>query len=345
MAKRGTGHYNRTFSEEKWEKVNPKNKAIVEDFLIECRSQKKSPRTIEAYRQDLRIILIHVMEKLDNRSLLELTKKDFRNITLWLSEGIGGTDADNQGRSSSRVNRLKAAINSCMDFVECDDSYEYDQNMAKKVKGLPKERVKTDESAFFFTFQEFIEVRNRLVENGDLQIAALWSLAFDSGARRGELAQVEKHCFLKPDNHWTNVVRGKRGKMFPLVYLDDTREIVMRWLEQRGDDDIDLLWVLGEYENKRAANSEVLYSWVLKCAKVMAEIRNDSAELFPHAIRHSRAECLSRGEDDRLKDENGNNRVYTLDEIRVLLHHDSVDVTQGYLKPRDNEILEGMFGF
>lgn len=342
---RGSGKYNQTYTPEKWERVNPENKAIMEDFLIECRSQKKSPKTIEAYRQDLRIILIHIMEKLDNRSLLELNKKDFRNIMLWLSEGMNGSNTDSQGRSAGRTNRLKSVLNSCMDFVECDDSYDYDQNMAKKVKGVPNVRVKTDESAFFFTFQEFMEVRRLLIEDGDLQLAALWSLAFDSGARRGELAQVEKHCFSNPDNHWTNIVRGKRGKMFPLVYLDDTRDIVVKWLEQRGEDDIDLLWVTGEGENKRAATSEMLYSWILKCAKLMSKVRNGSAELFPHAIRHSRAECLSRGEDDRLKDANGNNRVYTLDEIRVLLHHDSVDVTQSYLKPRDNEILEGMFGF
>lgn len=342
---RSSGKYNRTFSEEKWAQVNPENKAILEDFLIEYRSQKKSPKTIEAYRQDLRIILIHIMEKHNNKSLLDMTKKDFRNITLWLSEGLNGNETDSQGRSASRTNRMKAAINSLLDHVENDDSYDYDQNMAKKVKGLPKERVKTDEDAFFFSFSDFIKVRDRLIESGDLQTAALWSLAFDSGARRTELSQVTKQGFYEPTNHWTNVVRGKRGKMFPLVYLDDTREIVLKWLEQRGEDNIDCLWVVGNGEARHAATSELLYGRIVKCAKVLSEIRGEDCEIFPHSIRHSRAECLSRGEDDRLKDENGNNRVYTLDEIRVLLHHDSVDVTQSYLKPRDNEILQGMFGF
>ena len=335
--------YNRTFSPEKWEQVNPENKQILDDFLLEFRSQKKSPRTIQAYYQDLRIILIHIMEKHGNKSLLEMTKKDFRNISLWLSEGMNGNADDNQGRSNARVNRMKASLNSMMTFCEEDDSYDYDQNLAKKVKGLPRERVKTDESDFFFTYSEFIAVRDRLVANGDLQTAALWSLEFDSGARRGEIAQVEKAGFYDPNTHWTNVVRGKRGKMFPLVYLGDTRDIVLQWLEQRGDDDIPLLWTVGSGEDKHAADPDLIYSRIMKCSRILSEIRGEECEIFPHSIRHSRAECLSRGEDDRLKDANGNNRVYSLDEIRVFLHHDSIDVTQGYLKPRDNEILEGMF--
>lgn len=342
---RGTGKYNRTFSEEKWSLVNNFNKESLEDFLTECRSQKKSPRTIEAYWQDLRIVLIHILDKHDNKNVTELTKKDFRNIVLWLSEGVGGTDDDNQGRSNARASRIKSAINSYMDFLENDDSYDYDQNMAKKVKGLPKERVKTNEDDFFFTFTEFIAVRDRLIENEDYQTAALWSLSFDSGARRNEVAQVEKSCFYDENNHWTNVVRGKRGKLFPLVYLDDTREIVLKWLEQRGEDDIPSLWVVGAGDNKRAADRDVLYSRIVKCSKILSEIRGKETEIFPHSLRHARAECLSRGEDDRLKDGNGNNRVYSLDEIRVLLHHESIDITQSYLKPRDNEILQNMFGF
>lgn len=342
---RSSGKYNRTFSEEKWALVNKFNKDSLDDFLTEYRSQKKSPRTIEAYKQDLRIVLIHILDRYDNKKVTDMTKKDFRNIMLWLSEGVGGTKDDNQGRSNARSSRIKSAINSYLDFLENDDSYDYDQNMAKKVKGLPKERVKTDEGAFFFSFAEFIKVRSRLIEAGDLQTAALWSLAFDSGARRTEIAQVEKHSFFDPNTHWTNVVRGKRGKKFPLVYLDDTREIVLKWLEQRGEDNIDCLWVVGSGDDRHAATSELLYSRIMKCDKILSEIRGEPANTFFHSIRHARSNVLFCGEDDRLKDKEGNNRVYSLEEIRVLLHHDDISTTQSYLKPRDSEIINEMFGF
>lgn len=338
--------YNRTYSEEKWEKVNPENKAILDDFLLDMRSRKLSPRTVEAYRQDLRIMLCHILEAHENKSVLELKKKDFRAINLWMSEGLGGTSEDSHGRSSARVNRMHSAMNSLMTYV-CDNEEDYgiEVNQSKRVPGLPKERVKDNEDDFFFTYEEQREVLRRLIDMGEIQIALLWAIAWDSGARKTELTQIQKESFADPNCHWTNVVRGKRGKKFPLVYLEDTRELALKWLEIRGNDDIPELFVVGNGEEKHAVTGENIYAWVLKCSKILSEVRGENCEIFPHSIRHSRAECLSRGTDDRLKDAEGKNRVYSLDEIRVFMHHDSVDVTQSYLKPRDTEILNEMFNF
>ena len=338
--------YNRTYTKEKWELVNPQNKQILAEFLLDLKSRKLSPRTILAYEQDIKIILCHILDNMDNMSVLEMKKKDFRNISLWLSYGIGGNENDSEGRSNARCNRMHSALNSMMTYV-CDNEEDYgiEINQSKRVPGLPKEPVKNNEDDFFFTYAEWKEVRSRLLKMGETQIALLWAIAFDSGARKAELAQIEKASFLEDDSHWTNVVQGKRGKRFPLVYLSDTKRLARRWLKERGDDDIPNLFVVGQKGFRHAAGGENIYNWVLKCSKILSEVRGEPCEIFPHSIRHSRAECLSRGEDDRLKDENGNNRVYTLEEIRVFLHHDSVDVTQGYLKSRDNEILEGMFQF
>lgn len=338
--------YNRTYTEEKWVQVNPENKAILEDFLLDMRSRKLSPRTIEAYRQDLRILLCHIFDAHNNQSVLELKKRDFRAINLWMSEGLGGNAEDNKGRSSARVNRMHSAMNSLMTYV-CDNEEDYgiEVDQSKRVPGLPNERVKDNEDDFFFTYSEHREVLRRLIEMGETQIALLWAIAFDSGARKTELTQIEKANFCDPNCHWTNVVRGKRGKKFPLVYLDDTRKLALKWLEERGEDDIPELFIVRNGSEIHAATGDNLYAWVQKCSKILSDVRGEPCSIFPHSIRHSRAECLSRGEDDRLKDANGNNRVYSLDEIRVFMHHDSVDVTQSYLKPRDTEILNEMFNF
>ena len=160
-----------------------------------------------------------------------MNKKDFRGMSLYFTEECG--------MSSARVNRLKSSINSLLTFCEEDDDYDYEINMAKKVKGIPRERVRDDDDDFFFTFEEFIKVRDILVEKGKLQSAVLWSLGFDSAGRRNELLQVEKHGLT--ENNKTNIVVGKRGKKFCLVYLDDTKELIRQYLEERGEDDIDSL--------------------------------------------------------------------------------------------------------
>lgn len=331
---RGTGIYTQIYTEEKWNMVNPENKAILEDFLTECRQQKKSKGTINGYFQDLRIVLIKIMEDFNNKNILEMTKKDFRRLNIWFDEC---------GMSPARCNRLHSSTNSMLTFCEDDDDYDYDINASKKVSGIHNEKVKTNEDNFFFTFDEFIKVRDILMEQEEYQIAAMWSLAFDSGARRNEVFQVEKYGLL--DGNKTNIVRGKRGKMFPLVYLDDTKEIIRKYLEWRGEDDVDSLWITGRGETAKAISPLTLYNRIMKCNEILSEVRGEETNIFFHTCRHSRIECLLQGQDERLKDENGENKKFPLEQIMIFVHHSDVSTTQSYTKNHDEDTINEMFGF
>ena len=190
--------YNNFYTEELWEKVNKKNKRILEDFLAEYKQRRKAKGTIDGYFQDLRIIFIYILKEHDNKCVLDMTKKDFRGMSLYFTEECG--------MSAARTNRLKSAINSLLTFCEEDDDYDYNVNMSKKVKGIPRERVRDNDDDFFFTFDEFIKVRDILVERGQLQLAVLWSLGFDSAGRKNELFQVTKHGLVNGNK--TNIVVG-----------------------------------------------------------------------------------------------------------------------------------------
>lgn len=332
---RSRGIYNEVYTPEKWEKVNPENKDILNDFILEYKQRKKAKTTIEGYFQDLRMILIIIMERYDNKCILELNKKDFRNISILLS--------DDFELSSNRVNRMKSAMNSMLTFCEEDDGYDYDINYAKKVAGLPKEKVKTNEDDFFFTYEEFIKVREKLIEIGDLQTATLWSIGFDSAGRKNELYQISKRGLL--DGNKTNIVRGKRGKMFSLAYLNDTKEIIRKYLEERGEDNIDSLWINKIGQEKEEIKIGALYTRIIKCSDILSEIRGEETNIFVHTMRHSRVESLLQGTDDRLKNPDGTNRKYTLDEVMVLCHHGDVSVTASYAKDHSEDTIDNMFGF
>ena len=81
--------YNKIFDEEEYKKVNRENKDLLDDFIIECKATKKKPSTIAQYYNDGRIVLLYIKQKLDNKSILELSKRDFRNFTLYYSEELG----------------------------------------------------------------------------------------------------------------------------------------------------------------------------------------------------------------------------------------------------------------
>ena len=334
MAERGRIYHN-FYTPKLWEQVNKENKRILDDFLAEYRQRKMSKGTIAGYHNDLRIIMIYILLELDNRCVLDLKKKDFRGLSLYFTEECE--------MSAARTNRLKSAINSLLTFCEEDDDYEYEINYAKKVKGIPKSRVKDDEDDFFFTYEEFIKVRDILVEKEKWQLAVLWSLGFDSSGRKNELFQVEKHGLL--DGNKTNVVIGKRGKKFPLVYLDDTKELIRKYLEWRGEDNIDSLWIKGSGENKEPiSDPNVLYGRIVSISKILSEVRGKQCNIFTHTMRHSRLECLAQGTDERLLDENGRPRKYPLEQIQVFAHHSDVSTTQSYLKDHSEDTINSMFG-
>ena len=211
------------------------------------------------------------------------------------------------------------------------------------MRGIPKNRVKDDEDDFFFTYDEFIKVRDILVKQEKWQLAVLWSLGFDSAGRKNELFQVKKEGLLNSNK--TNVVVGKRGKKFPLVYLDDTKELIRKYLEWRGDDDIESLWIKGTGDKKEPiSDSSVLYDRIVSISKILSEVRGEECNIFTHTMRHSRLECLSQGTDLRLLDENGNPKKYPLDQIQVFAHHSSPDTTMGYLRDHSEETINNMFG-
>ena len=181
-----------------------------------------------------------------------------------------------------------------------------------------------------------------LVEKGRVQDAVLLSIGFDSAGRKNELYQIVKHGLL--DGNKTNVVIGKRGKKFPLVYLDDTKELIRKYLEERGDDDIDSLWIKGSGDHKSSVTKDSLYNRMRSISDIFSEVRGEPCNIFMHTMRHSRAECLKQGTDLRLVDENGKPIAYPLDKIMVFMHHSDVSTTQSYLMNHDEEEIDAMFG-
>lgn len=322
--------YNRFFNKEKWEIVNKYNKELVDDFLIELKSQKKKQGTIDQYRNDLRIILLYIFDELENKPICKLKKKQFRNLMLYFQE---------KGMSNARINRLMSALRSMLEFASNEEDYEDDIeiNYASKVKGLQKESVR---EIYFLTDEQVEGIYNYLVERKQYQKACFIALLYDSAGRRREIWQVEKHNLL--ESNFTNKVTGKRGKVFPLMYFDRTKEALKLWLEQRGEDDIDSLWVVGSGENKRPASYETLYNWVQNFVDIYEELYGERMPFNAHSFRHSALESYSNGEHYVCEKLGG--KKFELEELKLLAHHSDISTTSSYLKEKDEEFLLSAFG-
>lgn len=321
--------YNKFYDEIKLDAVPKFNKELIDDFLLELKSQGKSEGTIKQYFNDLRIICIYIHDELGNKEFSKLKKKHFRNMVLFFKE---------KQMSNARVNRLMSSVRSMLEFASNEEDYEDDLeiNYASKVKGLQKESVR---DIVFLSWEEVEIIYNELKAQERYQEALLLALAIDSAGRRNELFQVKKDA-ISIDSNFTNEVVGKRGKKFRLMYNDLTKEAYQLYMQQRGDDDIDSLWISDKGE-RRSGSYDMLYAWVVTWRKILFEKTGEYKKLNAHSLRHISLELLSTGEHYLCKKLG---KKFELNELKLLAHHNDISTTDSYLRDKSDDMLLDAFG-
>lgn len=321
--------YNKFDNLEKWNKVPSYNKELINDFLLELKSIGRSEGTIRIYRSNLKIICMYIYDELNNKEFRNLKKKDFRNMVLYFKD---------KGMSNARVNNLKSSISSMLEFASQEEDFEDDIpiNYAGKIKGLGKSGVR---DIVFLTWEEVELIYNELKKQERYQEALLLALAIDSSGRKNELYQVQKNSITQ-DGNFTNEVLGKRGKRFKLMYNSMTKEAYELYMKQRGEDSIDSLWVVYK-GGLKAASIQNLYDNVVSWRKILKDKTGESKELNVHSLRHISLDLLSTG-DHYLAKKLG--KKFELNELRLLAHHESVDVTNSYIRDKSDDMLMESFG-
>ena len=322
---------NNLYSDEIYEKVNKESKLVLEDYILELKAKGRAVTTIEQYVFDIRMYLCYIYENANNKSILELKKRDFRNFFLMLQE---------TGKSSARINRVQSSLRNLLEFVVDDeDEYEdYYQNPMKKIKSIEKNPTR---EIVFLEDKEIDYLLNYLIEHNKIQKALYVSLSYDSAGRRNEIIQVEKYSFLDDEKSTTNEVVGKRSKKFTLMYSNRTKEIAKKWLEERGEDNIDSLWVSYYNGEARPLRYETLYAWAISFRSILESEYDKDLPLNPHSFRHSSLENYENGTHHTLK-YLGEDRL-DINTLRILANHNDISITQSYLKDKDSEVLNDLF--
>lgn len=310
-------------------KVNSLNKALLSDYILEIKSRGLSQGSIYQYTSDIKAFYCWLHDNVDNPYILELKRRTFRQFFLMLSE---------RGTSSARVNRFQSSLRNLLEYaVEDEDEYDYDVNVMKNIKGIKNSPVR---EIVFLTDEQITIIINKLLGDSRYQEALYLSLSYDSAARRNEVLQVEKHDFL--EGSATNVVVGKRGKPFSLLYFSRTKDIFEKYIEQRGRDNIDSLWYVGALENRKPRSYESLYSWVVGFRDILKRETGEDVDINPHCFRHSSLTNYENGTHINLA-ELGVEKM-SINVLKSLANHDSIDTTILYLPDKDEEMLMNAFG-
>ena len=227
-----------------------------------------------------------------------------------------------------------SAIRQMMSYAEDDDDeYEdYVRNVAAKIKGLEKDSRR--ETAFI-TEDQVVLLRNYLKVHKMFKHLFLLDILYDSGARISEVYQVKDADIETADKGYIKVI-CKGGRAEYILLHDRAKESLRLYLDSLNGKSI---WTT-KYGNV-AKDDGALRGWVRDMYRILKSLDNSTPYFTPHSFRHTMIENLLNGS-HYVCDKIG--RAFTIEEVAILVHHKSTDMTKSYRRPQDDRVMMELFG-
>lgn len=286
--------HNNIVTDELLSQVNKENIELGKDFLDYLRSIDRSPNTIDAYANDLKIFWVYLLQHCNNKFFIELSKREISKYQSYcLTEWKW---------SPARMRRVKSTLSSLSNYVESmlDDEFENFKPIIRKIENPVNEKVFTKTVLDDSQLEELLDI---LVEKGKYDKACMLSLAMNSGRRKSELPRFKVSYFddeniifgslYKTPEKVKTKGRGSRGKMLTLYVLSKPfKPYFDMWMSYRKEHGIKSEWLFpkkvgGEYINE-PMDPKTLDSW----AETFGNLIN--VDFYFHSIRHYFCTACSR---------------------------------------------------
>lgn len=318
------------FTKTRWEQVNEENKLLLKEWCMDMRARKVTLNSITQYEGDAKLIFIYMLLYQENKTVLEMSLRDWKIYTLFLIDS---------GISSSRINRMLSTIRCMLAFAEESEMFpEYTHSQATRLHGVPKEKTR---EIVFIEDDDFMKLYKYLMKFGMYQEASLWALAYESAGRKTELSQVKKNS-ITDERNCTNIVIGKRGKKFNLIYFDLTKKAVKKWLAYRKDNNLDESEMLFIDKDGKPLEPNKIYKMMVGLRPIFTEVTGKVLNFNVHSMRHSALENYSNGTHEVCKQKKI--KDIPIEKLKYISHHSSIEVCSSYLKDKSISELEGLFG-
>ncbi len=322
-----------SITEDEWLQCNEYNRNITDEYLRN--STQLSPKSLKSYRSNLMIWFNYVREFLNNKAQTDIKSRDYIFYQNWLI---------NLGHSSSDISNKRAAISSLNNYIVLfyADIYPTFKNFI--VRGMPR-----PEKCFVHekkppTKDEFRKLISELEVLGEWQKIAWLKFSFDTGCRRAESRQLLKEIVnyspviktkksINTDGteeektikyYLTNKTRckgaGRTGKLRRFKISQDTFDSIKKWIEIRGDDDCEYVFVAKNKNRCEQISESALNVW---CSGQFTQIIG--RRIHPHIFRESRATSIVV-EDGK-----------SIEMAKSLLGHQSSETTKIYVIKDDEE--------
>ena len=338
MAKEKNAKRSDEVTDEMWEQVNKFNRDMVHDYL--SNQTHLSPKSLIGYTSALRIYFWWVKENLNNKSCIEIKKKEFLRYLNWLS-----------GRelSSSAMKFKKSSVSAFNKFIEnyYEDEYPLFKNYVSQEMQIPQTGVVHEKKPL--TPEQIQFLCDELKKREEWEKLAYVLFSYSTGCRRAEARQLLKEVVdyapiiktvtildengkevqAESRSYKTHNIRAKgrskAGKVRQFLFGEDAMEAIKNWLEVRGEDDCPYVFVIKQKNGSpvRQVGEETFNSWCELFSKILNQ------RVHPHLMRSSRATNLVVHQ----------NR--DLETVQKLLGHESSETTKIYVvKEEESDAFE-----
>ena len=297
---------------EKLSQVNKENLEYLERFKIDMSLRELSEGTKRSYVYNLQQWFIYILDHQNNRSVLSMTDDDITAFLFFCKSG---------GNNSSRMKHRISVISSFYKFLRKKKLLT--TNPTEFIES-PK-KIQTVEVKTYLTSEQVAQMREKLIEMGDTQLRLYAMLSLSTMARVSAIASL-RWSQIDIQNCVIHDVPEKEGKIVDLYFNDEVKYLLMtlkgeRELKNRND--FGYVFFGGRNRTKPLSKS-TLTNW---CHKIGTLI--DVPTLHPHDFRHSGATLLK-------------NAGMTLEDISVLLNHESTDTTRRFYIKEDKRRINDM---
>ncbi len=236
-------------TDEMWNEVCEFNRNMVQEYLDN--QAELSAKTKIGYTSALRIFFYWVKEHLNNKSCLDIKKKEFVRYLNWLT---------NRGLSDSAIKFKKSSVSAFCNYIMMMYEEEYPtfrSFVTKEMKVVKTGYVHPKEP---LTPDEYIALCQELERLEEWEKLAYLMFSYSTGCRRAETRQllkevigykpIEKEITITDEDgnerkvisrkYLTHTIRCKGssviGKPRKLKFGEDVMKVLKKWLEVRGED-------------------------------------------------------------------------------------------------------------
>ena len=271
-----------TTSPEDYDKFNKQNTELASEFYKYLKSVKRSPGTINGYKNDLDIFFSYLLKECGNKSIIDCKMRDFVNFQGFLLE-CGDL-------SPARIRRVKSTVSSFSNAIELlySDEFPNFRNMIRKVESPKNDPVR---EKTILSQEQIDSLLSELVAQKRYEEACCVALAAYSGRRKSELFRFKVTDFDDSKLLFGTLyksdpikLKGRSGGKYANCYTlaKQFKPYLDLWMDERKRLGIESVWLFPDRSDTSVARSSSAMSvWMDRATSILG------VDVYAHSFRHA----------------------------------------------------------